>query len=131
LGWKLRTKEAMASILVIEDDRLSRLSLTMFLRMRGHAVHDAIDGESAATLLFSMPFDFVISDLHLPGEINGIDILNLANSSSHTVDAILITANGSEKAKEKAAMLGAVYMEKPIELKELARIIEEKLGDNH
>lgn len=121
----------MASILVIEDDRLARLSLTMFLKLRGHAVHEAIDGERGATLLYSMPFDFVISDLHLPGEINGIDILNLAKSSPRTVDAILITADGSGKAKEKAAMLGAVYMEKPIELKEVARIIEEKLGDNH
>ena len=95
--------------------------------MRGHAVHEAIDGERAATLLFSMPFDFVISDLHLPGELNGIDILTLANSSPRTVDAILITADGSQKAKEKADALGVVYMEKPITLKEVATIIEDKL----
>lgn len=117
----------MASILVIEDDRLSRLALTMFLRRRGHAVHDAIDGETAVTLLSSMPFDFVISDLHLPGKLNGIDVLNLAKSSPPIVDALLITGDGSEKAKEKAYALGVVYMEKPIELKEVARIIEDKL----
>lgn len=126
----LAQKEAMASILVIEDDRLARLSLTMFLRMSGHVVHEAIDGERAVTLLSSMRFEFVISDLHLPGKLNGVDILVLANSSPHRVDAILITGDGSQKAKEKADALGVVYMEKPIALKEVARIIEEKLRHN-
>ena len=45
----------------------------------------------------------------------------------HTVDSILISGDRSEKAKEKADAPGVVYMEKPIELKEVARIIEDKL----
>ena len=117
----------MASILVIEDDRLARISLTMFLRLRGHAVHEAIDGERAITLMASIPFEFVISDLHLPGKLNGLDIISLAKSSSHTVAAILVTGDGSQKAKDRADALGVVYMEKPITLKEVARIIEDKL----
>ena len=126
----MRTQEAMVSVLVIEDDRLALLALTMFLRMRGHTVHDAIDGETGVTLLSSMSFDFVISDLHLPGKLNGIDVLNLAKNTPHTVDAILISGDGSERAKEKADALGVVYMEKPIELKEVSRIIEDKLRNN-
>ena len=117
----------MISILVVEDDELARLSLTIFLRTRGYAVHEAIDGESAATLLSSSHFDFVISDLHLPGKINGIDILGLTKRSTHTLNAILISGDDSEKAKEKAFSLGAVYMEKPIELKEVVRILEDKV----
>ena len=117
----------MACILVVEDHPLARLSLTIFLRTRGYAVYEAIDGENAVTLLSSIPFDFVISDLHLPGKLNGIDILDLTKSSPHKIDAILISANGSEEAKAKANALGAVYMDKPIELKEVARIIEDKV----
>jgi DNA-binding response OmpR family regulator len=117
----------MACILVVEDNRLARLSLTIFLRTRGYAVYEAIDGENAVTLLSSMPFDFVISDLHLPGKLNGIDILDLTKSSSRKMDAILISAYGSEEVKEKANALGAVYMDKPIELKEVERIIEDKI----
>ncbi|MGZ8488811.1 MAG: response regulator [Candidatus Binatia bacterium] len=119
----------MASILVIEDDRLSRLSLTMFLRMMGHTVLDAIDGESAVTLLSSIHFDFVISDFHLPGKLNGIDILNLARNSPHPADAILVSGDALN-AKGKADALGIVYMEKPIVLKEVARIIGDKLRGN-
>jgi DNA-binding response OmpR family regulator len=118
----------MTHILVVEDDALSRLSLTIFLRTRGYAVYEAIDGENAVTLLASMPFDFVISDLHLPGKLNGIDVLDLAKSSPHKSDAILISGYGSEDAKEKAAALGAVYMDKPMKLKEVARIIEDKVA---
>ena len=117
----------MANVLVVEDNPLARLSLTIFLRTRGYAVYEANDGENAVTLLSSMPFDFVISDLHLPGKLNGIDILDLTKTSPRKMDAILISAYGSEEAKEKAAALGAVYMDKPIELKEVARIIEAKI----
>jgi CheY-like chemotaxis protein len=117
----------MASILVIEDNPLARLSLTIFLRTRGYTVYEASDGENAVTLLSRMPFDFVISDLNLPGKVNGIDILDLTKSSPHKIDALLISAYGSEEAQEKANALGAVYMDKPIELKEVARIIEDKL----
>ena len=124
MGPKLRRKEAVASILVIEDDRVARLSLTMFLRTGGHAVREAIDGETAVTLS-SLPFDFVISDLHLPGRLTGIDVLNVANNSPHDIAAMLISSD--VHAKEKADALGVVYMEKPIVLKEVARIIEDKL----
>jgi DNA-binding response OmpR family regulator len=116
----------MATILVVEDNRLARLSLTVYLRTRGYTVYEANDGENAVTLLSRMPFDFVISDLHLPGKVNGLDILDLTKTP-RKIDALLISAYGSEEAREKANALGAVYMDKPIELKEVARIIEAKI----
>ena len=114
------------TILLVEDDRTSRRNLAVFLRLTGYKVYEAEDGEIALSLLTSTEFDVVISDLNLPGEINGIDILDRLKRMPHKVDAILITGTGSDQIKSRAKSLGAAYMEKPIQLRELKNTIEQR-----
>jgi DNA-binding response OmpR family regulator len=64
--------------------------------------------------------------LNLPGDLSGIDILNALKSLPHQVDGILITAIGSDDVKSRAKSLGAAYMEKPIQLGELEKTIEQR-----
>ena len=116
----------MAIILLVEDDPVSRRSISAFLRMTGYDVYEAEDGESALRMLSRMPFDIVISDLNLPGRLNGIDVLASLKAQSRRVDAILITGNGSGKTRNEVNSLGAVYTEKPVELHELERTIQRK-----
>ena len=87
------------SILLVEDDRTSRRNLAAFLRLAGYKVYEAEDGEIALSLLTSTQFD---------------------------VDGILITGTGSDKIKSRAKSLGAAYMEKPIQLRELEKTIEQR-----
>ena len=61
----------------------------------------------------------MISDLNLPGKLNGIDILDALNSLARKIDAILITGTGSDDVKIRARSPGAVYMQKPVQLQEL------------
>jgi DNA-binding NtrC family response regulator len=73
----------------------------------------------ALSLLSSIQFDIVISDLNLSGQLNGLDILGALKTLPRKIDAILITGTGSSDARRRAKSLGAVYMEKPVKLKEL------------
>jgi two-component system response regulator PilR (NtrC family) len=114
------------TILLVEDDRTSRRNLAAFLRMTGYEVHEAQDGEIALSLLTSTEFDVVISDLNLPGNLSGIDILDALKTLPHKVDGILITGTGSDHIKTRAKSLGAAYMEKPIQLIELERTIQQR-----
>ena len=75
-----------------------------------------------------MKFDAVISDLNLPGRFNGIDVLR--RLKSRQIVAILITACGSEEIREQANSLGAAYMEKPVQLKDLQRRLQETQQNN-
>jgi DNA-binding response OmpR family regulator len=118
---------AMAdNILLVEDDRTSRRNLAAFLRLTGYNVCEAEDGEIALSLLTSTDFDVVISDLNLPGNLSGIDILNALKSLPHQVDGILITGTGSDVIRSRAKSLGAAYMEKPIQLRELEKAIQQR-----
>jgi DNA-binding response OmpR family regulator len=113
-------------ILLVEDDPPSRRNLAAFLRLTGYEVCEAQDGEIALSLLMSTEFDVVISDLNLPGNLSGLDILDALKKLPRKVDGILITGTGSDHIKSKAKSLGAVYMEKPIQLRELEKTIRQR-----
>ena len=118
----------MAVILFVEDDAVSRRSIANFLRLSGYEVYEAENGEAALQLLSTMQFDVVISDLNLPGKLNGIDILDALKTITRRIKAILITGRGSEEFKSKVNSLGALYLEKPLQLQELETALEWRVG---
>jgi two-component system, OmpR family, response regulator len=116
----------MAVILFVEDDRPTRRNIACFLRLSGYEVYEAEDGEAALKLLSTMPFDVVISDLNLPGQISGIDILDSLKTIPRKIDGILVTGQGSDEIKTRADSVGAAYMEKPLQISELEKRIEQR-----
>ena len=61
------------TLLLVEDDPLSRRNLSLFLQQSEHTVYQAESGEVALQLMARIDFDVVVSDLRLPGRISGID----------------------------------------------------------
>ena len=66
-------------------------------RLSGYEVHEAENGEAAVRLLATMQFGVVISDLNLPGKLNGIDILAALKTITGKIRAIRITGRGSRR----------------------------------
>lgn len=60
--------EAMARILIIEDDLRARDHLSRVLAREGHQVIVASDGEQGITLYREEPCDLVITDIYMPGK---------------------------------------------------------------
>jgi DNA-binding NtrC family response regulator len=112
------------SILVVEDDPLSRRNLATFLEYAGYEVHQAETGEAALDLLSRVDFDAVISDFRLPGAVNGLDVLANYGKISPEKQKILITAFGSHETQSRARSVGALYIEKPISLNDLLSEIQ-------
>lgn len=111
------------NLLLVEDHALSRRSLARALELASHIVYEAETGEAAVDLLSSRLFDVVISDLRLPGQINGLDVLRQQKEKSAGTRLILITAFGSAQTQTEAEALGALYIEKPFSLQDvLSRI---------
>jgi DNA-binding NtrC family response regulator len=107
-------------ILVADDDPVIRKLFEKRLTREGYEVMVAADGTEAARLLDSMPFDVVITDLVMPGEIGGIELLNLAKEKNIEIDVIVITAHSSVDTAVDAMKKGAVdYLEKPVNFDEL------------
>lgn len=64
----------MARILIIDDDKVVRLSLQRLLERMGHTVREAADGASGLEICTSETIDLVITDIFMPG-LNGLETI--------------------------------------------------------
>jgi CheY-like chemotaxis protein len=75
---------AVKTILVIDDEHLTRISLADFLEETGYITTAVADGKTAVQLQQKHPFDLCIVDIRLVG-MNGIDtIMALHHVSPHS-----------------------------------------------
>ena len=113
------------NVLLVEDSSPARRNIATFLERAGYQVSQADTGEEAVRLIkASGTFDVVVSDLRMPGMINGLDVLSFQNRIAPHAGSILMTAFGSDQIRNQTGQLGAGYMEKPINLNSLLLEIE-------
>ncbi len=114
-------------ILLVDDDNLSRRSISKFLgTYLNHDVDEADSGPRALEFYQKNPYPLVISDIRMPG-ISGLDLLTKINEldTEHETQTILITGFGELETAIKALRLGAYdFLEKPVNVDVLAEIIE-------
>lgn len=108
------------SILVVDDDPVIRRLLEQRLANASYKVQIAEDGYVAEKLLQNNYYDVILTDLMMPGDIGGIEVLEIAKSISSKMEVLLITAHSSVHTAVEAMKKGASdYLEKPINFDEL------------
>ena len=114
----------MASrILVVDDEKLIRWSLSERLKAEGYEVLDAPDGVTAERILRSADLDLALLDLRLP-DTDGITLLKKAHAAIPDLPVIVITAYSSVDGAVEAMKTGAVdYVTKPFNMDELTMTI--------
>jgi len=115
---------ATATILLVEDEPVSRRNLGVFLRFAGYKVLEADSAEAAFTLLSDNTFDIVISDYALSGKATGTDVLRRFESMAPGRPKFLVSGND---LKHAASVIGAVHIYKPIALEDLIVVIQSLL----
>ncbi|MFQ5646055.1 MAG: response regulator [bacterium] len=115
-------------ILVVEDEEAARLKLTRLLENYDFHVVGKADGKQALEELGSNNYDLIITDLKMP-QMNGIDLLREAKKINPYLGIIIVTAYGEVDTYLEAMNLGAFeYLNKPIKLEELMRVIKKVLN---
>jgi two-component system response regulator FlrC len=105
----------MASILIADDEEGIREYLCDALELDGHETQAAEDGLSALNHLHARSFDLLITDLRMPGSLNGIDLLRTAKAEMPELEVIVLTAHGTVETAVEAMKLGAFdYLQKPV-----------------
>jgi two-component system, NtrC family, response regulator AtoC len=105
----------VATILVVDDEPGIREFLADALAMDHHDVAQAADGMEALRLVYDRAFDLMLTDLRMPGALNGIDLLRKLKSEQPDTEVIVMTAHGSVETAVEAMKLGAYdYLQKPI-----------------
>jgi DNA-binding NtrC family response regulator len=92
---------------------LIRWSLSEALSKEGYEVKTAEDGEKALEAMAAESFDFVITDLVMPGA-NGWEVLKRVKEVYPGAKVVIITAHGNHDGEAVAKERGAWgYIEKP------------------
>jgi len=106
-------------IMVVDDDRVSRVTTSQQLEARGYEAEPAENPFLALRLLKEKPWDVVVTDLRMHG-MTGIDLLKEIRTSHPEVEVILMTAYATVETAVEAMQAGAVdYLVKPFRLEEL------------
>ena len=105
----------MATLLVVDDERGIRDFLAEALVDDGHGVAQAATAREALDQLAARPFDLMITDLAMPGDLDGVDLLRLAKERQPELEVVVLTAHGTIQTAVTAMKLGAFdYLEKPL-----------------
>ncbi len=117
----------MAYILIVEDDDNSAELLAALVSDAGHTASIATDLQQARQQLVLHSPDLVLLDLHLP-DGSGLDLF-ADERLRGDADIVLITGQASVETSIQALRLGAAdYLVKPINLKQLRRVLDRLTG---
>ncbi|MFL6230134.1 MAG: sigma-54-dependent transcriptional regulator [Pyrinomonadaceae bacterium] len=121
--------EERATVLIVDDDRVLRRQLYWALE----AEHDVVEAETrreAVEKLRGGGIDVVISDLHLPPDLDGITeglaIIEAARGARPAVPVVVITGSDAREVALEAVRCGAYgFFEKPFAEEEVAHIVRQ------
>jgi len=113
-------------ILVVDDDPSTRLLLKKWLEKEDFDVETAVNGMEAVGLISGHYYDVVLTDLMMPGGVDGLGVLDAAREThGGRTEVILITAFASVENAVVAMRKGAAdYLQKPINHDELMLRLE-------
>lgn len=107
-------------VLIVEDEAVLAMLYRRRLKSKGYAVTGtASTRDEAVSLALKDPPDFILMDIRLAGENDGIDAARLITAQIST-RTIFMTGYSDEKIKNRALELHPLaYLIKPFDLQEL------------
>jgi two-component system cell cycle response regulator DivK len=121
----------MASILLVEDNEISREIMSRRLRKNGYDVLFAVDGSQAISAATDKHPDLILMDMNLPG-IDGWEATREIRKRPVTsaIPVIALTADTLPKDQKRAAAVGCdEYEPKPVDFTSLIHKIETLLAE--
>jgi CheY-like chemotaxis protein len=115
-------------VLVVDDSADNRDTLAALLRMSGHEVRSAGDGDSAIEIARLFQPDVIFLDLRMPG-IDGYEVCSRLRLSAVTAGARIyaLTGYGTDGQLHRSAHVGFdAHLVKPLEPESLSRLIDEE-----
>jgi two-component system nitrogen regulation response regulator NtrX len=120
----------MANILIIDDEKAIRKTLTEILSFEGYKLEEAADGEEGLRKFREKTYDVVLCDIKMP-KIDGLDFLQKAVEINSDVPIIMISGHGNIETAVEAVKKGAYdFIQKPPDLNRLLITIRNAMERN-
>jgi DNA-binding response OmpR family regulator len=128
---KAHARVNVAPILLIEDEPSVTAFLRAALERHGYAVANAASGAEGLSMLSGGKYSGVISDIRMPGIVNGAEVHAWIQKNRPELCARIILISGDTANSETQAFLaqsGTPCIEKPFRVQELMTVVEKTFG---
>jgi len=118
------------TILVVDDDLGTRLSISDYLELSGYSVVTANEGQEALAMVDNYHPDLIVIDIIMP-RMNGYELVRRVRQQPafRLLPVILLTARTKTQERILGYQSGCdLYLPKPFELEELAAAIRNLLA---
>ena len=130
LAVRILQTERRHSILVVDDEKITRRNLRHVLTREGYQVVTAADGLEAIDLLNNRCFDVVITDLKME-QADGMQVLEAAEQKNPDTEVIIITGYATVPAAVSALRKGSHhFLAKPLKLDEIRSTVNNACSAN-
>lgn len=107
------------TILIVDDEKAIRKSLTEILSFEGFAIDEAADGVEAIKKIKENNYDCILCDIKMP-KMDGIEVLQQTREAKPDIPFIVISGHGNIETAVDAVKKGAFdYISKPPDLNRL------------
>lgn len=111
-------------ILLVEDDVLVRFTTAEVLREAGFDVLEAVDSSEALKLLTTgHPLDLVVTDIRMPGGMDGVQLASVIKSSRPNLPVALLSSHLDQPDHRADA-----FLPKPYDPDELVEAVKRLIG---
>ena len=120
----------MPSILIIDDEKAIRKTLTEILGFEGYKIDEASDGEEGLRKFKEKNYDLILCDIKMP-KLDGLEFLEKAKEINVEVPIIIISGHGNIETAVEAVKKGAYdYISKPPDLNRLLITLRNAMDKN-
>ena len=109
----------MVNILIIDDERAIRKTLSEILSFEGYKIDEAADGEEGLKKFTEKTYDIVLCDIKMP-KLDGLEFLEKSREVNPEIPIIMISGHGNIDTAVEAVKKGAFdFISKPPDLNRL------------
>src|SRR6476469_8063114 len=120
----------MPNILIIDDEKAIRKTLSEILSFEGYKIDEAGDGEEGLKKFKEKTYDVVLCDIKMP-KVDGLDFLQKAVEMNPDVPIIMISGHGNiETSVEAVKKVAYDFIQKPPDLNRLLITIRNAMERN-
>jgi DNA-binding NtrC family response regulator len=120
----------MATLLIIDDEKAIRKTLSEILSFEGYTIDEALDGEEGLKKFREKTYDAVLCDIKMP-KVDGLEFLQTAVDINPDIPIIMISGHGTIETAVEAVKKGAYdFIQKPPDLNRLLITIRNAIERN-
>lgn len=109
----------MINILVVDDDKNTRLLMKAVLESENYSVYTAKEGKEALDVMDKNHIDLAVVDIMMPG-MDGYEFTKILRESDEKLPILMVSAKQLSNDRKKGFMVGIDdYMTKPVDEEEM------------